>query len=304
MTSIISPWTSQAPTASLSSLGTLQPFTSRRRLIGSRYISDDHQSQQPVDCTISPAMTTPARSMRLVTPLTRSQASFLQPRYASLVKPAFSTTQLSPLSRRFTSPAAPRLASPAAASHSSASHDSHGHHGSAEDRGPPDYGLHLHEPSRWHVLGSKVFGQPHFYCTVYKTAHTHQRNYNRVSHPSSSLLCCRAAGGLLWFWLLYRLKNDWRYYFVSPTEPQQTHTAPHAHTLLHCNSAPQQHTASTATVAVLIHGLRCCGRAAVALCVVLGQSFRCTRRWKRTQRAQGRAPLSRVGAVQSRLGTG
>ena len=108
-------------------------------------------------------MVMPARTMRLVTPIMRSQTSLLQPRYASLLNPTLSAKQLSPLARRFASSSTTRLASPAATSNASASHDSAGHDGhhnaDSEDRSPPHYGLHLHEPSQWHVLGSKVFGQ-------------------------------------------------------------------------------------------------------------------------------------------------
>ena len=97
--------------------------------------------------TDSITMATPARTMRLVTPIMRSQTSLLQPRYASLLNPTLSATQASPFTRRITSPATPRLASPAS-SHSSTSHDSHGEHsgssGGSEDRSAPNYGLHFH----------------------------------------------------------------------------------------------------------------------------------------------------------------
>jgi len=51
----------------------------------------------------------------------------------------------------------------------------HGHQRASHNDDDDDF--HITDPSRWHVIGSEVLG------------------------------------ALLWFWLLYRLKNDWRYLF-------------------------------------------------------------------------------------------
>ena len=70
-------------------------------------------------------------------------------------------------------------------------------------------------------------------------------------------------GGLLWFWLLYRLKNDWRYLFVSQTELTNTcstHTSAalaeaHAHNV---NTHPILSTTPTTRSSRLTDALVCC----------------------------------------------
>ena len=119
------------------------------------------------------------RSGRALVPVTRTLTARGIPR-TSL--PA-SFTSLPASSRPFTSSTRPLLAASPSSSH--ASHDGKGHgagghqdhHGEGDRHAGPDYGIHFHQPERWHRVGAQVFG------------------------------------GLLWFWLLYRAKNDWRYLF-------------------------------------------------------------------------------------------
>jgi len=123
--------------------------------------------------------------------------------------PVSSSTSISSLSRSFTSSTALQAASATSHSSSHSSHDSHGGHAGAgghhggEDRSGPDYGLHFHEPSRWHKVGAQVFG------------------------------------GLLWFWLLYRAKNDWKYLFFWEN-PFDSHDEPHSHSTPH-SPEPEKH---------------------------------------------------------------
>jgi len=86
---------------------------------------------------------------------------------------------------------------------SSISHNKNDDHGydAGDNRGSfhddADYNVHIGDPSRWHVIGGQVFG------------------------------------GLLWFWILYRLKNDWKYFlflenpFDSAYAPTDTEAAEH-----------------------------------------------------------------------------
>lgn len=46
---------------------------------------------------------------------------------------------------------------------------------------------------------------------------THQRSIHGTSEIRvlTALCVCLCAGGLLWFWLIYRMKNDYKIFFVS-----------------------------------------------------------------------------------------
>jgi hypothetical protein len=67
----------------------------------------------------------------------------------------------------------PKLAAAAKDHNNSHNNNNHSHHNSSE------YGedIHFIEPSKAHIYGGKIFG------------------------------------GLMWFWILYRLKNDWKSFF-------------------------------------------------------------------------------------------
>ena len=73
-------------------------------------------------------------------------------------------------------------------------------------------GLTLIKPQKWQTIGAHFFGQKQ-----------HQRVHRSwlliasfVAHPLIDVLCVLSvSGGLMWFWLIYRFKNDYKVFLVS-----------------------------------------------------------------------------------------
>lgn len=89
----------------------------------------------------------------------------------------------------------------------------------AEDAESHTYaGLTLIKPKPWQTYGAHFFGQK-----------TQPSGPDEAEAIGASLLialsvsvCLCVAGGLLWFWIIYRMKNDYKIFFVRRTRSKQS----------------------------------------------------------------------------------